>query len=596
MPSRIEDYALIGDRHTGALVSREGSIDWLCVPRFDSDACFAALLGSADHGRWCVRPTGEVRENRRRYRPDTLILETDFETDHGAVRLIDFMPRRTRSPQVVRTVLGLGGRVEMSMEAVIRFNYGAGIPWVRGQDGAISAVAGPDALYLSSDVELRGEDLKTVADFTVAEGQRVSFVLLWHPSYRRRPPVVDPNRALADTEKWWRRWAGRCSYDGPWRDAVVRSVITLKALTYAPTGGIAAALTTSLPEQLGGERNWDYRYCWLRDATFSLYALLSADYEEEACAWRDWMVRAVAGDPSQVQTLYGIDGQRRLAEIEIPWLEGYERSAPVRIGNAASSQLQLDIFGEVMDAMHLARRRGIHPDENAWRVQKEMLKHLEEIWRQPDEGIWEIRGPRQQLTHSKVMVWVAFDRAVKAVEQDGLAGPVDRWRKLRQAVHDEVCAQGFDRRRNAFVQSYGSDDLDASLLMMPMVGFLPAGDSRVQGTIQAIQRELTRDGLVMRYATGAGFDGLAGDEGAFLLCSFWLADALVLGGQRQEAQTLFERLLSLRNDVGLLSEEYDAATGRFLGNYPQAFSHVALVNTAMNLAAEHGPSAHRARH
>jgi GH15 family glucan-1,4-alpha-glucosidase len=593
MTSRIEEYAFIGDCQSAALVARNGSIDWLCFPRFDSPACFAALLGEPEHGRWCIAPSAEVRAIRRHYRPGTLVLETTYETDDGAVTLIDCMPPRSSQPDLIRLVVGQRGQVPLHMELIVRFDYGTLVPWVRREDGGIKAIAGPDTLHLRSPVPTRGENFKTVADFTVQAGQRLPFILTWHASHEPMPDLVDPEPAIEHTTAWWRDWSNRCSYRGAWREAVVRSLITLKALTYAPTGGIVAAATTSLPESLGGTRNWDYRLCWLRDTTFTLYALMSAGYVEEARAWRDWLLRAVAGSPAQIQIMYSLAGERRLTEFEVEWLPGYEGSAPVRIGNAAFQQYQLDVYGEVMDALHFARRTGLEPDENAWRVQRALLDFLESNWEEADEGIWEVRGPRQHFTHSKVMAWVAMDRAVKAVERFGLEGPVERWRQLRDTIHDQVCHQGFDADLGAFVQSYGSKRLDASLLMIPLVGFLPASDPRMHGTITAIERHLSRDGFVLRYDTVNGIDGLPPGEGAFLLCTFWLADNLALLGRRADAQRIFTRLLELRNDVGLLSEEYDLGTGRLLGNFPQAFSHVALVNTAWNLTQAEGPAAHR---
>lgn len=595
MPSRIEDYALIGDCQTAGLVSREGSIDWLCFPRFDSGACFAALLGGPEHGRWVLQPGVPVRQVRRRYREGTLVLETEFETEGGAVSLVDCMPPRSDVPDLVRVVVGTRGEVPMRMQLIIRFDYGAIVPWVRRLDGGLRAVAGPDTLLLRTPVALRGEGFTTVAEFTVHEGQQVPFDLTWCQSHDSTPPELDVPETIRHTEAWWQEWTSRCTYDGPWREAVVRSLVTLKALTYAPTGGIAAAATTSLPERLGGVRNWDYRLCWIRDATFTLYALMMGGYTDEARAWREWLLRAVAGDPSQIQIMYGLAGERRLTELELGWLPGYEGATPVRIGNAAYRQLQLDIFGEAMDALHVARREGLAADENAWRVQRELLGHLEKIWQEPDEGIWEVRGPRRHFTHSKVMAWVAFDRAIKGVERFGLEGPVDRWRRLRDAIHDEVCREGFDRARNTFVQYYGAKALDASLLMLPLVGFLPPIDPRIRGTVEAIERHLVTDGFVARYPTTPDVDGLPPGEGAFLACSFWLADNLLLLGRRDEAQRLFERLLALRNDVGLLSEQYDPQARRFLGNFPQAFSHVSLINTACNLSRTPGPAEIRPR-
>jgi len=592
---RIEDYALIGDTQTAALVGRDGSIDWLCLPRFDSGACFAALLGHERHGRWILSPVCDVRQVRRRYRPGTLILETEFETEDGTVRVIDCMPPRERAPDVVRIVEGVHGQVPMRMELVIRFDYGSVVPWVRQMNGMLSAVAGPDALYLHTPIETRGEDLTTVADFSVSEGQRVPFLLIWHPSHEAPPQPIDALGAVKDTEEWWQEWSDRCTYKGEWQDHVLRSLITLKALTYAPTGGIVAAATTSLPEFLGGVRNWDYRYGWLRDATFTLYALMTAGYKEEASSWRDWLLRAVAGDPAELQIMYGPAGERRLIEIELPWLPGYEGSAPVRIGNAAVRQFQLDVYGEVMDTLHQARRIGIEEDESAWALQRHLLDFLESRWKEPDEGIWEVRGPRRQFTHSKVMAWVAVDRFVKDMEGLGEKSDLDRWKRLRVEIHEQVCAQGYDPRRRAFTQYYGSKELDASLLMIPLVGFLPATDERMRGTVQAIEQELCREGFVLRYQTEEtrAIDGLPPGEGVFLACTFWLADNYALLGRREEARHLFERLLGLCNDVGLLSEQYDPYAQRLLGNFPQAFSHVSLINTAHNLSTEAGPAVDR---
>jgi GH15 family glucan-1,4-alpha-glucosidase len=590
MPSRIEDYALIGDCQAAALVARDGSIDWLCLPRFDSGACFAALLGTPEHGRWLLAPATEVRAVRRRYRPGTLVLETEYEVEGGAVTVVDCMPPRTDVPDVLRVVVGTRGRVPMRMQLVIRFDYGSIVPWVRRMDGGIRAIAGPDTILLRTPARLRGEDLTTVAEFTVAEGERIPFELTWHPSHQPMPGALDAEAAVSHTEAWWMEWSSRCRYRGPWREAVIRSLVTLKALTYAPTGGIVAAATTSLPEQLGGVRNWDYRFCWLRDATFTLYALMMGGFIDEAQAWREWLLRAVAGAPAQIQIMYGLAGERRLTEFELPWLPGYEGAAPVRIGNAAYQQLQLDIYGEVMDALHVARREGLPSDDNAWRVQRQLLEHLETIWAEPDEGIWEVRGPRRHFTHSKVMAWVALDRAVKGIEQLGLEGPAGRWRDLRDSIHAQVCRHGYDPGRNTFVQYYGGHELDASLLMMPLVGFLPPEDPRVRGTVEAIERELLRDGFVMRYPTTPEVDGLPPGEGVFLACTFWLADNYALLGRRADAQLCFERLLGLQNDVGLLSEQYDPGAKRLTGNFPQAFSHVSLINTACNLGAEPGPA------
>lgn len=593
MPSLIEDYALIGDCETAALVARDGSIDWLCFPRFDSGACFAALLGTPENGRWLIAPAVGIRNIRRHYREGTIILETSYETDSGSVTIIDFMPPRTKAPDVVRIVEGRHGQVPMHMELIIRFDYGWIVPWVRRIKRGIRATAGPDTLYCRTDVELRGENLHTVADFTVSEGQRVPFKLTWSSTHQPEPDERDAEESLRSTETWWREWSKRCTYQGEWRDAVVRSLITLKALTYAPTGGIVAAPTTSLPEQLGGVRNWDYRYCWLRDATFTLYALMVNGYTEEAHAWREWLINAVAGKPSEIQIMYGVAGERRLTEIELDWLPGYEGSSPVRIGNASHKQYQLDVYGEIMDALYFARRVGLEPSENAWRIQQSLMEFLETGWKMPDEGLWEVRGPRRHFTHSKVMAWVAVDRAVKSVEKFKLDGPIDRWRRLRKEIHDQVCRDGFDPELNSFVQYYGSKRLDASLLMLPLVGFLPPKDPRVRGTVEAIQKRLMQDGFVRRYSSCPEIDGLPSGEGVFLICTFWLADNLALQGCYAEAREIFERLLDLRNDVGLLSEEYDTGARRLIGNFPQAFSHVGLINTALNLTKAGGPAKHR---
>ncbi|MFJ9737852.1 glycoside hydrolase family 15 protein [Streptomyces sp. NPDC101166] len=588
MHPRIEDYAVIGDEQTAALVGRDGSIDWLCLPRFDSGACFARLLGTEDNGHWRIAPSGaEGPCTRRAYRPDTLVLDTEWETADGAIRVSDLMPQRDRAPDVVRVVEGLRGRVTVRSTLRLRFDYGSVVPWMRRSDGHRVAVAGPDAVWLRSEPEVLtwGEDFCTFSEFTVEEGESVAFVLTWHPSHHPRPPLVDPREALRVSVADWQAWSARCRYDGPHRDVVVRSLITLKALTYVPTGGIVAALTTSLPEELGGVRNWDYRYCWLRDSTLTLGALLAVGYEEEAEAWRNWLLRAVAGDPADLQIMYGLAGERRLPECELPWLSGYAGSAPVRIGNGAVDQLQLDVYGEVMDSLSLARVAGMTPPPHMWALQCALMKWLCEHWRQPDEGLWEVRGGRRQFTHSKVMVWVAADRAVRTLERyPALDGEPQRWRELRDEVHGEVCEKGYDPERNTFTQYYGSRELDASLLLIPRVGFLPPDDPRVIGTVDAVRAELGHDGLVRRYSTEqATVDGLPGDEGAFLACSFWLAQALHLTGRADEARELFERLVGLTNDVGLLAEEYDPVAGRHLGNYPQAFSHIGLVNTALAL-------------
>jgi GH15 family glucan-1,4-alpha-glucosidase len=596
MALRIEDYALIGDTHTVALVGRDGSIDWLCVPRIDSPACFAALLGDVDNGRWLIAPEGEVRASRRWYRDDTLILETEFETASGTCAVIDFMPIEEEevAVDVVRLVEGRAGEVAMATELVIRFDYGKTVPWVRRAADGLIAIAGPDALHLHTPVELRGEDFRTLGHFTVRAGETVPFRLTCFRSYEPEPEVRDPGRLLSETAGFWRRWTGQCRIGGPWRDAVMRSLITLKALTYEPAGGIAAAGTASLPEQIGGSRNWDYRYCWIRDATFTLYAFLLSGLGEEARRWREWLLRVAAGKPSQLQVLYGVAGERQVVEQELPWLAGYEGSRPVRIGNAAHRQLQIDVYGELFDAFHVARRFGIPAHDHAWQVEKVLLDYLEGAWELPDQGIWEVRGPPRHFTHSKVMAWVAVDRAIKAVERFGLDGPLDRWRDLRTRIHADVCTKGFDSERTAFVQHYGGKGLDAALLMIPLVGFLRADDPRMIGTVAAIQRELTHDGLVRRYATEEGVDGLPGHEGTFVTCTFWLVDNLAMLGRREESRELFEHLLSLRNDVGLLAEEYDPVERRQLGNFPQAFSHVGLINSAHNLTIAHGPAKERA--
>lgn len=585
MTPRIEDHALIGDCETAALVDRGGSINWLCFPRFDSGACFAALLGTPEHGRWLLAPAGPILGTTRRYRDDTLVLETDHETESGAVQVIDCMPVRSAQPDLVRLVVGKRGRVRMRTEFIVRFDYGATIPWVRKEPGGISATAGPDTLHLRTLVPLRGEGLSTVGEFELGEGQFSGFVLSWNRSHEPAPAPVDPFWAVEATAAWWRHWASRCSYQGEWRDAVVRSLITLKALIYAPTGGIVAAPTTSLPERIGGERNWDYRYCWLRDATFTLTALLLSGYHEEAWAWRQWLLRAVAGAGEQLHIMYGLAGERRLPEIVLDWLPGYEGSRPVRVGNAAHQQFQLDVFGEVLDAMHLARRVGLNHAIHEWRVERALLHCLEKVWQRPDDGIWEMRGPQRHFTHSKLMAWVAFDRAVKNVETFGLEGPVEHWRQHRDALHAEICTRGFDRQLNAFVQCYDCKELDASLLMMAQVGFLPVSDPRIRGTVEAIEKRLMTDDFVARYEHAAAVDGLPRGEGAFLLCTFWLADNYALLGRHADARRVFEKLLAIRNDVGLLAEEYDPLARRQLGNFPQAFSHIGLINTARNLAA-----------
>lgn len=540
-----------------------------------------------------INPAEEIRDIRRGYRNGTLVLQTDYETAGGAASVIDCMPPRSKEADLVRIVVGTRGQVRMRMQLVVRCDYGSIVPWARRTANGICLLAGPDTLSLQSDVYLRNENFRTEAEFTISEGQRVRFVLMWHPSHDTTVVTVDAENLLAQTEQWWREWSHRCTYTGPYHDSVVRSLITLKALTYAPTGGIAAAATTSLPEQIGGVRNWDYRYCWVRDATFTLYALMLTGYTAEAAAWRDWLLRAVAGKPSELNIMYGLAGERRLPEFKLGWLPGYEGSAPVRIGNAASEQFQLDVYGELMDAMSLARRGGLAPDENAWRVEQALTNYLEQTWSEPDNGIWEMRGPKRHFTHSKVMAWVAMDRMIKAVENFGLPGPVERWRKVRAQIHDEICHKGFDQERNTFVQYYGGTELDASLLMIPLLGFLPPSDPRIRGTVNAIERDLIADGFVLRYRTKPKIDGLPPGEAAFLPCSFWLADNLTLMGHKEDARRLFERLLSLSNDVGLLAEEYDPLTKRLVGNFPQALSHVALINTAWNLSQALGPATDR---
>jgi GH15 family glucan-1,4-alpha-glucosidase len=595
MTNRIEDYAMIGNCETVALVGRDGSIDWLGLPRFDSAACFSALLGEPRHGRWLVGPTEKEARVTRRYRGDSLILETHFETEHGVACVVDFIARRNGGADVMRLVRGLRGKVSMQTELIVRFEYGSVVPWVlRQSDGRLQFTAGPDRLLLDTSVPMRGQDFRTIGEFDVSAQQEVSFVLSWTPSYRPAPPPLHAAQVLQQVESFWSGWTSTFRPTEEWSEAVLRSILTLKALAHWETGGIVAAGTTSLPEKLGGSRNWDYRFCWLRDATFTLYALIGAGFLEEAKAWREWLLRAVAGAPGDLQIMYGVGGERRLVEYEIPWLPGYEGASPVRIGNAAAGQVQLDVYGEVLDALYVARRAGLAAEMASWALECALIAHLETIWSQPDEGIWEVRGGRKHFTHSKVMAWVAFDRMVRSVEEFGLEGPVDRWRTIREAIHEEVCAHGFDAARNTFVQSYGATALDASLLLIPMVGFLPPSDPRVRGTLAAIERNLLRDGLVLRYDTGAETDGLPPGEGAFLACSFWLADNYVLQGRDEEARALFERLLSLRNDVGLLAEEYDPSGRRQLGNFPQAFSHLALVNTARNLRRAGGPVHQRA--
>lgn len=577
---------MVGDLHTAALISTEGSIDWLCLPRFDSPACFNALLDSPKAGRWLLAPAAGGECTRRHYRKNTLILESEWETDEGKVKVIDFMSPRDGAADIVRIVVGVRGSVRMRSELALRFDYGHIVPWVRHDEHGIHAVAGPDAAYLVTEAPLRGEHMQTASDFTVKAGQRIPFVLTWAPSHLGRPRAVEPEAVLEATESFWLQWAAKCQVTGPYRDAVLRSLITLKALTFAPTGGIVAAVTTSLPEELGGERNWDYRYCWLRDATLTLQALLASGYSEEAAAWRNWLLRAVAGDPADLQIMYGLHGERRLPEMTLDWLAGYEGSKPVRIGNGAAGQLQLDVWGEVLDCLALTRTSLLQDGDDSWDVQVALMEHLETAWDRPDNGLWEMRGPRRHFTHSKVMAWVAADRMVKGVRDFGLPGPADRWEALRDTIHADVMANGFDAGRNTFVQSYGRPELDASLLLIPHVGFLPADDPRVLGTIDAVQRELTHDGFLLRYRQEQSDDGVPGGEGVFLACSFWLVDALIGAGRRREAKELFERLLALRNDVGLLSEEWDVSAARQLGNTPQAFSHFALVRSALQLQAD----------
>jgi len=590
MANRIEDYAIIGNCETLALVGRDGSLDWLGLPRFDSPACFASLLGGQERGYWRIAPSGDVSGVTRRYRDATLILETDFETSDGAVRLIDFMTRREGASDVVRIVLGLRGTVIMRMEMAVRFDYGSRVPWVsRVDDGRLQAVAGPERLLLDTEVDLRGEDLRSVGDFTVQEGQRVAFTLNWSPSHHVPPEPLDPGKAETIVEEFWTGWASAHLPCGEWAEAQLRSLLTLKALAHWKTGGIVAAGTTSLPEKLGGPRNWDYRFCWLRDATFTLYALIGSGFLGEAQAWRDWLLRAVAGSPDDLQIMYGVAGEARLTEYEIPWLTGYEGSVPVRVGNAAAGQLQLDVYGEVIEMLYTARKAGLPDGESSWPLERALVQHLGTIWDQPDDGIWEVRGGRRHFTHSKVMAWVAFDRAIRSAEEFGLDGPLDEWRVVRDTIHAQVCERGFDVAQNAFVQSYGVKELDASTLLIPMVGFLPATDPRIAGTVEAIEKTLLHDGILLRYDTAGAQDGLPPGEGAFLACSFWLADNYVLLGRLDDARAMFERLLGLRNDVGLLSEEYDVKGSRQLGNFPQALSHLAMINTARNIAMADGP-------
>ncbi|MGH6946592.1 MAG: glycoside hydrolase family 15 protein [Kiloniellales bacterium] len=598
MSKPLEDYGVIGNMISAALVGRDGSIDWLCLPRFDSAACFAALLGGPEHGRWLIAPEDRACRTGRRYLPGTAVLESRFETDEGAVTLTDFMPLTEDDEKIdlVRIVRGVRGETTMTMELTLRFNYGQAAPWVRRRDYGLSAVAGPDAVELHTGVPLDGRDMRTTATFTVREGEIVPFTLSYHRSHKAPHFVPDRTESLDRTVSWWREWSKRCHFehdDERWREAVMRSLITLKLLTFQPTGGIVAAPTTSLPEAIGGHRNWDYRYCWIRDSTLTLYALLNAGYREEAEAWRRWLLRAAAGHPEQLRIMYGISGERWLPENAVPWLPGYENSLPVRVGNGAVEQSQLDVYGELMDALHAAREADLSPLDEAWRLQKALLAHVETVWRKADHGIWEVRGPAQAFTHSRLMCWVAFDRAVKSCERFGLEGPVDHWRAIRDEIHADICENGFDERRNTFVQHYGSEALDAALLLIPQVGFLPLDDPRVAGTVTAIERELLQGGFVLRYSTEQVNDGVGGREGAFLACSFWLADAYVMLGRVKEATALFGRLLALRNDLGLLAEEYDPVARRLVGNFPQGFSHIGLVNTAYNLIDAHGPARQR---
>ncbi|WP_234354627.1 MULTISPECIES: glycoside hydrolase family 15 protein [unclassified Streptomyces] len=590
----IEDYALIGDMQTAALVCRDGTVDWLCLPRFDSHAVFAGLLGTEEHGFWRLGPAHATDAQpptaaRRRYRGDSLILESEWDTPRGTVRVTDFMPPRDGAPQLIRIVEGVSGRVPMRSTLRMRFSYGRVVPWVHRHEGRTVAVAGPDSVWFDTTAETYGKSLTTYSDFTVAPGDRIAFTISWEPSHKQPPALPEPEQSLEATEEFWREWVEQCTYHGPYREAVVRSLITLKALTYAPTGGIVAAPTTSLPEDIGGVRNWDYRYTWLRDAAITLSSLLRTGYRDEARAWREWLLRAVAGDPENLQIMYGIAGERELGEAELDWLPGYENSGPVRVGNGAAHQLQLDVYGEVTEALHLAHMTGLARNDYASLLQLKLIRYLERHWDEPDEGIWEVRGPRRHFVHSKVMAWVAVDRTIKLIESGDADGPLEQWRELRDDIHRDVCEKGYDKERNTFTQSYGSKELDASLLLIPQMGFLPPDDKRVIGTIEAIQRELsTPDGFILRYPTSGGeenLDGLPGDEGAFLACSFWMADDLAMIGRVDEARKLFEKLLDLRNDLGLLAEEWDPRLKRQVGNFPQAFSHVPLIDTALRLTA-----------
>ena len=580
---RIEDYGMIGDCQTAALISKEGSIDWLCLPRFDSDACFSALVGTPEHGRWKIAPAIPCRKIWRRYRDNSLILETFFETEQGTLKLIDFMPIRTDHPDLIRIVEGVTGSVPVKMEFLLRFNYGSSHCWIQRVKDGLTAIAGPDQVHLKTQTEIHRKRDFLFSEFKISAGEQKHFVLSYQRSYLTLPTIAEPESALKETEEFWNDWSSRCTYEGPWKKLVVRSLITLKGLVYSPTGGIVAAPTTSLPEKIGGERNWDYRYCWLRDATFSLYSLLLSGYREEARSWTQWLMRAVAGNPDELQILYGLAGERRIPEWNVDWLPGFRNSHPVRIGNAAYQQLQLDVYGEIMAAMYLARRSGLDASDAVWDLHKELIETLRKKWKEPDEGIWEVRGPRRHFTHSKVMAWVAVDRCIKTAERFALSGPRQQWRRLRNEICTEICDKGFDRKLNSFVQYYGSKQLDASLLMIPLMGFLKANDPRVQGTVHAIQKNLTEDGYVLRYRTKESLDGLPPGEGVFLPCSFWLVDNLLLQKRFEEANELYERLTGLCNDLGLISEEYDPVEKTLLGNFPQAFSHVSLVNSAWNL-------------
>jgi GH15 family glucan-1,4-alpha-glucosidase len=596
MAQKIEDYAVMGNGATAALVGKNGSIDWLSFPRFDSAACLSALLGSEDNGFWKIAPASPQTEVHRKYRPGTLVLETEFSTPEGAVIVTDCMDRRGDDQDVLRLVRGIRGCVPMCMELVLRFEYGSVVPWVTRQRGGLRAIAGPEMVILDTEAPLRNENFRTYSEFAVQAGQEIPFSLTWARSYVKGVSSPDVKTAIAKQTAAWEKWSSGFHGQCEWPEAVLRSLITLKALTHHQTGGIIAAATTSLPEEIGGERNWDYRYCWLRDSTFTLYALMESGFHEEAKAWREWLLRAIAGNPGQMQIMYGLAGERRLAEYELPWLKGYEGSQPVRVGNAASAQLQLDVYGEVMDSLYLARKVGLTSLEAAWNLQRALVTELEKIWDKPDEGIWEVRAGRRQFTYSKVMTWVAFDRAVRTIEEFGADGPLERWRKIRSQIHEEVCKSGFNKKKNSFVQYFGADALDASLLLLPLVGFLPSDDPRIQGTIAAVEKELLVGGFVLRYRTDQTKDGLKGKEGVFLACSFWLVDNYILQNRAREARELFERLLNLRNDVGLLSEEYDPRARRQLGNFPQAFSHLALANSARNFGEGRKPAQHRSIH